>query len=69
MNEIKCIKCGEVVEWDDTINVEGGIAEGYITEVQLYHCEKCGKEYKAIVSAPINNSNIDIELEWEEEEC
>jgi DNA-directed RNA polymerase subunit RPC12/RpoP len=69
MNEIKCIKCGDVVEWDDTMSAEGGILEGYITEIQLYHCENCGKEYKAIVSAPIDNHNITIELECEEEEC
>lgn len=67
MKEIKCRNCDTILEWDDTIKIEGGIDEGYIIEAQLYHCENCGKECKAIIRAPIDDNNINVRIKWEKE--
>lgn len=68
MEKIKCLKCKKDLEWYDTIDVEGSLSEGYLVEVQLYHCENCNKDYRATVSAPVKNSDLTIELEEEDEE-
>lgn len=68
MLEIKCPKCGKVMEWCDTTDVEGSIVEGWITETMIYYCKECNKEAEIVVSAPILNDKATIEVKEIEED-
>lgn len=54
-------KCGNELNWEDTIDVEGGLLEGYITEQQLWCCSKCGSDYCVQASISFKESDIKID--------
>ena len=70
MLEVKCPICGRVMEWCDTTDVEGSLAEGWLTEITTYHCGYCNKSAEVELSAPVDNSKIIINVAemWGEED-
>lgn len=70
MIEVKCPVCGKVMQWCDTTDVEGSLAEGWLTEVMTYHCDNCNKSAEVEVSAPVRSSDtiINITEMWNDEE-
>ena len=70
MLEVKCPICGKVMEWCDTTDVEGSLAEGWLTEVMTYHCSHCDKSAEVEASAPIksNDTIISVVGMWDEED-
>ena len=55
-----CKNCGHQLDWEDTIDIEGGINEGYIIERQIWGCEKCDTSYVVEKRAYIKENDIDI---------
>lgn len=53
-----CKQCGKLLEWLDTVDWEGGIAEGSIRERQIWTCEHCQKDYIIGAEADIKNVNV-----------
>lgn len=45
MQEFKCKKCNQPLNWEDTYRTSGSIVEGYRTERQLWSCEHCQIDY------------------------
>ena len=68
MLEVKCPNCGKVMEWCDTIDVEGSLAEGWLTEIMMYHCNACDKTAEVEASAPIRNDDTIITVNIFEED-
>ena len=70
MIEVKCPKCGKVMEWCDTVNVEGSLAEGWLTEVMTYYCDNCNHNAEVEVSAPVKSNDIVTSVVglWSDEE-
>ena len=55
-----CKNCGHQLDWEDTIDTEGGINEGYIIERQLWCCSNCNKNYIIEQKADIGEGDINI---------
>jgi len=68
MLEVKCPICGKVMEWCDTIEVEGSLAEGWLTEVMIYHCDTCNKDAEIEASAPIRSDDTIMTVKFIEED-
>ena len=64
MEKIKCLKCGNNLQWCDTIDVEGSLNEEYLTEICAYECEKCKRVYRVVMSATVDSSKINVDIEW-----
>lgn len=63
---LECKKCGGRLNWEDTVNFEGGILEGYLLEEQIYICENCNTNYN--IQARVNFRNNEIEFDEPVEE-
>lgn len=48
----KCDTCGGKLDWNDTLNYEGSLIEGWVIEHMLYKCKECGTQY--LVDADIS---------------
>ena len=59
-DDFRCKKCGELLEWVDTFDTEGGIQEGYIIENQVWHCNKCNQDFTITQRAEIGENDVDI---------
>ena len=60
MEDFNCNNCGHSLEWEDTIDIEGGIQEGYIVESQTWYCPCCHKNYAIERKAYFTENDIDI---------
>ena len=60
MEDFNCNNCGHSLEWEDTIDIEGGIQEGYIVESQTWYCPYCHKNYVIEQKAYFTENDIDI---------
>ena len=57
----KCPNCGEMMQWEDTLDVEGGLLEGYIIERMLFSCNNCNKDFITDVRVSIEPAHLKFE--------
>ena len=58
MEELLCKQCGNPLNHEDTLDISGGILEGYISEHQLWSCPECEKDF--IVDLYVDIKDFDI---------
>lgn len=58
--KIKCQKCGNTLEWEDTIDHDGGLWEEYLQELQLWSCSHCQIDYVVDAVVHFKPENIAI---------
>lgn len=54
-----CKLCGDPLEWEDTIDTEGGIEDKWYLERQLWVCKRCQKDYVIGLSVDITNPKVE----------
>ena len=73
---MKCIECGGELKSHYEEDVEVNMEKGVVSITNLYHCEKCEREYRIEETAIINRDKIETtitkcgyyEKEYEENE-
>lgn len=56
--KIKCPRCNSNLKWYDTIEAEGSIFDGYLTEYQEWKCPCCNGFFNVQVNATLTIGNI-----------
>lgn len=58
MVEVRCPNCGKTMQWSDTIDVEGGLLEGWVLERMYFECPHCNKDYVTDVQVNITPDQL-----------
>lgn len=67
MSNFKCPKCGEELEYFDTMHTEPADENGgEMTEIHLMYCDSCDAEFKVEASYFVKLTSIDAIIELED---
>lgn len=51
--ELKCKKCGCILDLEDIYDNDGGLDDGYIMEKRSYTCDNCKTEWLVGINVPV----------------